>query len=520
MRVNQQCASCQSVYSLGAQQFASLRLAWCPSCGHPNAKRPVTTKKATQKAKAVQDGAGLTTTTITASSANTRLRSGYQGLECKSKLPLEKFRKQIEEKAKVFIVGDGDIVNQVDMSMIREAETPTIGVGAAWEKFPHLDAMVLSGDHEGTSEKLMKLEKWTDWQKGRFLFWRRKMGGYTWLSKSGVHGLSQDDEGKKVCDLKLNFRYANVQYFHHEEGFVSDLQIPLSLMSGEVESAINLAWLFGAREIILLGVKYPPEIEIPDCNLIDCDPDTSNYRQFEMAVNMETPVYIARLMKKIAMTGKCFVLGTAPSLDEMPLQRLFGFPIIGTNAAFQKFPFLDALCFGDKYFAEKWAERLKIWQFLREEKPILFWQNYGGGSELQRVFSYVKGQPSTCIKENIPGRENPCFSLKHSIITAAINCAYWLGAKEIYLLGVEFGPGHFYDPDGQIYKDLGKVSDRFPHVEKIVPFIKTQVEYLRKRGVSLSTCWGGDCAIKDIVPYVPIEEAADGRYLTQLFGDK
>ena len=201
-----------------------------------------------------------------------------------------------------------------------------------------------------------------------------------------------------------------------------------------------------------------------------------------------------------------------------PLQKLFGFPVIGTNAAFQKFPHLDALAFGDSYFADKWHDRLKIWQELRGEKPILFWQNYGGGSDLYRVFTYTKGQPSRPIYENIPGRVNPVFALKHSIITAAINCAYYLGAKEIYLLGVEFGPGHFYDPDGKIYKDLGKVHDRFPHVEKIIPFIARQKEELARNGVVLATCWDGESAIKDILDYVSLDETADGRYLTQLFG--
>ncbi len=546
MRINQRCSGCQSIYSVGAQQYATLKMAYCPACGHPNPKHPACSEKANRKAAAVIDASGISKI-VSSSSASTRNRAGYKGPDHKEAQPLEKLRRAIEEKGKVFILGDGPEVQEQDLQLLRESEIPVIGVRNSYRQFRHLDALLLT-DYEETVDNLPEIEKWTDGKKGRFIFWQRTMVGessdpdrvrgignslrgvgaieeeeqrYTWKTRAGVHGISVDLEGEAKCERRLNFKYANVQYFDPQESFVKDLEVPLRL-SGEdaVDSAINLAYLFGAREIILLGIEEGPHFweGQEGYQVRTCTPGEKNYLQFESAISTEVPIYLERLYRKIAMTGKVFILGTAPSLDQLPLQKIFGFPVIGTNAAFQKFPHLDALCFGDSYFADKWHDRLKIWQELREEKPVLFWQNYGGGSDLYRVFAYTKGQPNRPIYENIPGRINPIFALKHSIITAAINCAYYLGAKEIYLLGVEFGPGHFYDPDGQIYKDLGKVHDRFPHVEKIVPFIARQKEDLAEKGVTLATCWGGDSAIKDILPFVGLEEAADGRYLTQLFG--
>lgn len=543
MKINQRCSSCTSIYGVTAQQYRTLKRAWCPACGHPNAKHPESMERSGRMATCVADGSQQVQKSVEI--GRTRNRAGLTGEDSTGPMPLEILRQRIEEKGKCFIIGDNAPIN-VDTQMILEARIPCIGIGDAWRHFDRIDALILS-DYEYTKENINELDKWQLEIRGRYIFWQREMESriegrepmsqefeiFKWISQAKQHGIAIDSGGKKDCDLRLQFKKSNVQYFDTSSEFVRDLEIPLRLKSqNPLESAINLAYLLGAKEVILLGVDIIGDelleelVESKEDNEKLIDVKTTQealrrenfYIQFEKAVCTEFPIWIQRLAKKVEKTGKIFIIGTAPSIDELPLQRLFGFPTLGCNAAFQKFPFLDGLCFGDVYFVEHWGRQLIDWQGLREEKPILFWQDYGGQSKkLQRIFGYIKGQPSTTIHENLAGRIQPIFSLKHSIMTVAINCAYWLGAREIYLLGTEFGAGHFYDPDSQIYKDLGKVYTHFPHVDKIIPFIKQQHDYLENKGILLATCWGGECALKGVIPYVSLEEAADGRYLTQLY---
>lgn len=498
MKVGQQCAGCQSRYSLSQVQYVDLRLAYCPACGHPNAKRPVIPAKNYRVAKVIVGSQGARTN-FAGSQVSTRNRAGVREVYQDRPQPLEKLRWKIEDKARVFILGDDPSLLNYDLSYLKEYNFPTLGLGGSFRRFL-ADAFFFRENISWINHNSKRLMALGRSRKELYFFY------------------------PKLSNEKIPFeRAGNFQQYTPNSEMIWDLEIPLSLQAGSVLPAINLAYLFGALEIFLLGVEEDEEIfQVVDtldglCRIASCWEGTkAPYQQYEGVCGEGVPAYLSKLFNKIQKTGKCFLLGTGPSLQVSDLSRLFGFPVFGTNSAFQKFPFLDALIFGDTYFIEKYQNELEAWQAMREEKPVIFWQNYGGGGSLQRIFRYNKGQPSRVIYES-PLFVNPFFSLKHSVITCAINCAYWLGAREIYLLGVEISGGHFFDEDGKIFDSLGKVHDHFPHAGKVADHLQKQQEYLADKGVALATCYQGG-VLEGKIPFIPLEEAADSRFLTHLGG--
>ena len=519
MRVTQQCASCKHDYAVPDSVYRIMRTVSCRACGHENVKQAPVNRRCRVLARVAKDLAGnvvfVDGKKTAGGASNTRCKSGPPPIPKSTGVQtLENLRRMVEETGKCFIFGDNPAIARYDLDMTLENRIPSIGLGRAFEYFPRIYATVLD-DAQQIRESLPAVKAWQDEHRGRWLFWRHETGDVRWISKNNLHGFSHYADGNKVDAEKTELKNVNVQYYATSSEVVQDFEIPVRLAGASaVDSAINLAYLLGAREVVLVHTDEPT-VDFSDLPIAV---KTVPGAHFEAEANTEEPVYIRQLRGKIERaSGKCFILGGAPSLKKLNLSLLFGFPVIACNACFQGFPHADAVIFGDKYFIEKWQGELERWQRLSDQKPVVFWQEYGGGSKLQRVFGYHKGQPSKLIHDNPEGRVMPIFSLKHSIITAAINCAFWLGAREIFLLGTEFGAGHFYDTDGKIYKDLGKIHDHFPHAPKIVDFVDRQAKELLSRGCAVYTCWDGECLLKGRVPYLPLETAADNRYLTQLW---
>lgn len=546
MRIPQICTSCSSVYDIAASTYNSLSktdAAYCPVCGHPNIKQKPAKKhrSATIHSLKLLKQGEKTKKQLPAAPVPYGQKTSKMRLKqlSHSPQPLEAFRQRISEVGRVFIIGDR-CLNRYDIFKLNSTMWPTIGIGDAFRLYPDLDAVILT-ENKHIKRNLEKLSEWQAIGHSRYIFWRRENGeGCLWRSQKDMHGLFIEKTTGAFVEKKIYpMSNANVVYFDNAEYFNLDITIPMQIVAkdGPVFSAIHLALQLGAKEIILVGVDIGTEIKqnnekikhcssvlsSANCRLISCEeafPLPSG--AFERLAKASPPFFLQCLREKIQYTGKCFLLGAGASLNVGDLHRLVGYPVIGCNSAFFRYPLMDALIFGDEGFKRKQGGDVRLWQRRRTEKPILFWHE---APENLEGFSKIVNWRHSSIN---PICEQPHYvetlelSIKRSIITPAINLAYWLGAREIYLLGVDLDNLlHFWDMDGKVAEDYGHNLNRFPGGRQIADFIVWQAEALKTRDVQLSTCYNGGL-LQGKLPYVPLSEAANPHNLNNnpCFGGK
>ena len=212
-----------------------------------------------------------------------------------------------------------------------------------------------------------------------------------------------------------------MQYFEQSK-IIEALSIPLRLFYrySVVFPAINLAFVMGAKEVYLIGVEMDDNLhwdgagnyknfphadgifsiferqrreyaesgmDIYTCRHRGKLAKTIKTAEYEQVVSQSMPLFVTRLRDRIKKCGKVFLLGAAPSLNDVPLQNLCGWPVIGVNTAFQKYPLLDAIMFGDPGIVKNYSDILKAWQDFRAEPPIFFWFDEYAREGFRKVFS-------------------------------------------------------------------------------------------------------------------------------------
>lgn len=539
MRIIQICTSCSSVYDIAASTYHIMTrgdAAYCPACGHPNIKqKPVTTHASAvvHPVKIVKAGKKLEKQFADRGHAYGQKASKRRLAQLSLKVqPLEAFRQRIEEAGRVFVLAD-KCLERYDVFQLNKELWPTIGVGNAFRSYPDLDAIVLT-DNDFIQKNLEKLQGWQDDGHSRYIFWRRG-SDMKWRSEKTKHGIFVDIvTGKIVSKVTYILANTNVVYFDDADFFVSDLSIPMraDVRANAIFTAINIAFQLGAKEIIVLGAdlcktdeakKYFKLLSAVGCRLLSCEPAPPLPTcQFEYVVKSQQPLYVQRLREQIQFSKKCFLMGAGASLNRVPLHILAGFPVIGCNSAFFRYPLMDALIFGDDGFKRKQGVDVQLWQQRRTEKPVLFWHNAPDNLEgFRHIVSWQHAEINP-INDQPSYAQVPKLSIKRSIITSAINLAFWLGATEIYLLGVDLDNlAHFWDEDCEVAQAYGHNPNKFPGGQQIADFIVWQYEALRSRNILLATCNNGGL-LQDCLPYVPLETAADpgGLNNNKCFGGK
>jgi len=560
MKIAQICSSCQAIYEIAdsvyKQMIDSDRIV-CPCCGHSNLRQTALLKHGSQTvhtAKIYTVLGGKQEPMLNTRNFS-RLRTAILSPQTRNVQPLENLQKKIAQMGRVFLLGTAPSLIHYDLDRLALDGWPTIGVNVSYKIAPWIDALVMA-DFVFICNNLQKIKEWQDKWRGKYLFWMRdtvRHGKELLWKEDSIHGRCIEKEtGCLIFNQPTELRYSNVVYYDRRQTIVHDLLSPLELnfQDSVIFSAINLAYVLGAKEICLLGVeaerdnhfentdiatdkKFPKgnkiiaalgswkkALESKGCELYTCREEGKlsrviKYRKFENLVNLEYPAHIERLRHKIQNKKKCFVFGAGASLNDLPLQKLIGWPAIGTNSSFYLYGMLDALIFGDIGFIDRNRDGMFAWQNEREEKPILFWAAHHFNDEERARFCRVvtwEHAPSSPIWENSPGGV-PKFSLKRSIVTSAINCAFWLGAREIFLLGVDLNnDAHFWDPDEKVAEEWGKPVGKFPGGAVIADFVVQQAAWLKDRGVLLATCSKGGL-LDGKVKYVSLNEAANCKDL-------
>lgn len=557
MKINQICSSCKSVYSVADSVYKALSAAdrvSCPCCGHANTKQNPLNEHGSQSihpAKAWTSSGVANSPNMSA--ARSFSRTMPQITKPSGHVSLDALKQKISSAGRCFILGTAPGIYAYDLSRLAENKWPVIGMNDAFRLHGQLDALVMA-DYRFI---MQSMEKLVEWQKKNFghIFWMRttKHQGkeLAWREIGGAHGLVFDVEASKEYERRLAVFPGFVTYFERvAEGIVKDLESPMRLNFHDsvVFSAINLAFLCGAKEVFLLGVElednvhadeldkdesvkrfpkgckiireigeWSKELSMHDCRIYTCKgsgklANEIPNMEYSVAVNLEFSAHLEALTRRVKEQRKVFLLGAGSTLNDLPLHKLCGWPVIGTNTAFLKYPLMDALVFGDPGFMEKYLGNVQAWQQSRTEKPLLFWhKDDERQADFCRVVKWEHANVNPIFDNTMTAV--PRLSIRHSIITPAINLAYFLGAKEIYLCGVELNSdAHFWDPDEDVAKDWGVAVGHFPGGQAIADFIRQQHDFLKQRDVLLTNCSPGSL-LSNMIPFADLEDAADPRGL-------
>ena len=516
MEIKQVCASCSGVYFISGDEHNKMGAkdrVYCSACGHPNKKQsPLATKNPARRA---------TIFSWTQSSMPMIQEDNWRFTE-KKRLTTEELRQLTTTAGRVFVIGDHRSLNRYDLGLIR-GNYPVIGIQNAYKYYP-VNAVVI-GEKEYIKENLLGFERWQNDRNSLCVFWMRHEEKLHWRSNNRKHGYCVDDDGKVIFNKTVGLKNCNVQYFNPVDDIQPDLKVPVKLKyNGDLTiSAINLAYQLGAREIVLLGMdpkkakdieKIRDELDQFGCKVIS-GTKLGNITEtcFEEAAANDIPYYLQKLKERIQYTGRCFLMGAGPSLNKLNLGSLVGWPVISANTGFMRYPLADALIFGDAGFIQNQLVDVVKWQKSREEKPLIFFYDTDHHPKLCRVVKWLHASENPVSSG--PFRQPLQLSIKRSIITPAIDLAYQLCAKEIYLLGVDLdNDAHFWDEEEEVALQWGKPVGRFPGGREIADFLEWQYKALQARNIKLATCYDGGL-LKGKVPYVSIEEATDPHKLNQ-----
>lgn len=214
---------------------------------------------------------------------------------------------------------------------------------------------------------------------------------------------------------------------------------------------------------------------------------------------------IEKLRKKVKKNGKkIFILGTSPAVANMELSPLQGQFVLGLNGAFRAWPAADALIFADKIVIKDMKWDIKKWQRSQTPRPVLFWHNVESKKGFKNIVLWIHTKARVMV-DNAPDADIPIFTVCHSIATCALGCAHWLGANQIYFLGVELAnAGHFYQDTNK--RELDQMGKPYKNSDKILKYIGRQCRWLAERGVTVANCTPAG-RLDEIMPHVKLAEA-------------
>lgn len=165
---------------------------------------------------------------------------------------------------------------------------------------------------------------------------------------------------------------------------------------------------------------------------------------------------------RIWYASRCFILGGGPSLRDFDFERLRGERVIAVNAAFMEADFFDVCYFGDSGFGRKFKNELLAWPGLK----VTTHQGLLGVPGF-RVVRKKNGPMGLSTDSN-----TICWN-KSSGATA-INLAYLLGSRKIYLLGFDMKKvdgrinyhDHYDKPKNPNHDPCGRHLKAFPPIAR------------------------------------------------------
>jgi len=155
-----------------------------------------------------------------------------------------------------------------------------------------------------------------------------------------------------------------------------------------------------------------------------------------------------RRFKDLYIGNRCFILLNGPSLKEHDLSYLENEVVFTTNY-FYKSEIADVvkpdfICWQDSKFLitdECMKIKSEVKKKLPSTKMIFNIRGYRKNEQEDNVFyTYNKHLPNWYSISNDLSNNCSAFS---TVAFYAINCAIYMGFKEIYVLGLDFGPGGF-----------------------------------------------------------------------------
>lgn len=175
-------------------------------------------------------------------------------------------------------------------------------------------------------------------------------------------------------------------------------------------------------------------------------------------------------IKRIFENKSCYIIGGGPSLRDYDFSWLANKNTICVNASFLHVPNPSVIYWSDSYFYDRFANRLINYSCYKvTNKPKKLYDN---------VYVYRN--------TGIIGLETDPTGLKSGNNSgyAAINLAFHLGAKTIYLLGYDMdNMGHYrHFHKEYIYSNH---VDHNLYKDRMIPHFSSLVEPLKERGVEV-----------------------------------
>ena len=163
-------------------------------------------------------------------------------------------------------------------------------------------------------------------------------------------------------------------------------------------------------------------------------------------------------MQRTPPTGRrAVIVGNGPSVDAMPSGFWTGAQsnpdcmLIGTNRALciialQGVRFA-AMCIRDRY-TQLWVDQQLGWQYHADFwKPFTGWKVGPAFARHAHCDEFVRMSGPWQHERVIDHNREAVVMANHSVVLMAANWAWLQGARDIALVGVDYGPG----PDGQLH---------------------------------------------------------------------
>ncbi len=208
-----------------------------------------------------------------------------------------------------------------------------------------------------------------------------------------------------------------------------------------------------------------------------------------------------KAMKNSCNGERCFIIGNGPSLTREDLNLLINEKTFAFNCIYRMYPYTD---WRPTYYM---ALDMSVQQTMMQEKQI----NFGAGSVFfsnKKLVQRYKKQNAHKIFlswnlpihrekvtiESISEDVSICFSSSHSVSINAIEFAFYMGFKEIYLLGIDHQWGVEIDMNGHKHINKGIAahfkedkdkSAFFGYAEALTKCYEVCKKYADKHGIKI-----------------------------------
>ena len=155
---------------------------------------------------------------------------------------------------------------------------------------------------------------------------------------------------------------------------------------------------------------------------------------------------------------KCFCIGCGSSIKGFDFSRLKGHRTIGTNRILIDFPEVEYLVFLDRVFFDMYQKEIEAYK--------------GHIYTMQRAIpkGYSRGNISI-IDTKLRVQAGSLAGGLSGLTALNIACQMY---SEIYLLGYDMYPGHYYSDEPDLYSPerAEKYNDRFSQLKDLFPAVK------------------------------------------------